>query len=351
MTEPTSMPQGLIQLMDHSLDFVEILGADGVVEGVSAAFQRLSGYGPRDFVGRQYKSLVHPEDQARAEEALSRALHGTEPETVKLRYRKKDGLWRTILASARSFLGDPAVHAVVVSTRDVTDQCELEAELVSANGRIAELREQLTGAVEMQRKYLAAELHDDVQQILFGLRMSMTASRRMPTDKLPPEAVEQWIRLVQTAVDHLHDLTVLLRKPVIDDHGLSAAMRSYVDALPLAPNQKVMFETDEKVGALAPNAALACFRIVQEGLGNAVQHSGARNVLVRLKSAADCLTVSIRDDGVGFDVKNACTHAANARRIGLSSMRERAASAGGRFEIKSSIGRGTRIRASFPSTG
>ena len=99
MTEPTSMPQGLIQLMDHSLDFVEILGADGVVEGVSAAFQRLSGYGPRDFVGRQYKSLVHPEDQARAEEALSRALHGTEPETVKLRYRKKDGLWRTILAS------------------------------------------------------------------------------------------------------------------------------------------------------------------------------------------------------------------------------------------------------------
>jgi signal transduction histidine kinase len=67
-----------------------------------------------------------------------------------------------------------------------------------------------------------------------------------------------------------------------------------------------------------------------------------------LKSAADRLTVSIRDDGVGFDVEDACTHATVSRSVGLSSMRERAASAGGRFDIHSSVGHGTRIRASFP---
>jgi signal transduction histidine kinase len=234
-------------------------------------------------------------------------------------------------------------------TRDVTELCDVEASLVLANSRVADLTEQLTGAAEKQRKYIAAELHDDVQQILVGLRMNMAASRRDLADQLPPDSVEGWIHLVQTAIDHLHELTVGLRKPVINNQGLPGAMRSYVDELPLAPNQKVMFETDAEVGTLAPNVALACFRIVQEGLANAVQHSGAKNLLVRLKSAADRLTVSIRVDGVGFDVNDARARAADAGSIGLSSMGERAAMAGGRFEIKSSIGHGTRIRASFPT--
>jgi PAS domain S-box-containing protein len=347
MTAHPPSAQRLLQLMEHNLDFVEILGANGVVQGVSAAIKPLGGYDPGDLIGRQYQDIIHPEDRARAEESFARALRGTRSETVKFRYRAKGGSWRSILASTQSFLGDPAVHAVVVMTRDVTEQCDVEALLVLANSRVADLTEQLTGAAEKQRKYIAAELHDDVQQILVGLRMNMAASRRDP-EKLPPDSVEGWIHLVQTAIDHLHELTVVLRKPVIDNQGLPGAMRSYVDKLPLAPNQKLMFETDAKVGNLAPNVALACFRIVQEGLANAVRHSGAKNLLVRLKSAADRLTVSIRDDGVGFDVNDVRARASDAGSIGLSSMRERVAMAGGRFEIQSSIGHGTSIRASFP---
>jgi signal transduction histidine kinase len=310
--------------LDHNLDFVKILGARG---------------------------MVHPEDRVRAQEAFARALHGARPETVKLRYLEKGGSWRTMLASTQSYLADPAVRAVVVQTRDVTEQCAAEASLLLANSRVAALTEQLTTVAERQRKFLAAELHDDVQQILFGLRMSMAPSRNNLPDQLPKDLVEGWIHTVQTAIDHLHELTVVLRKPVIDSQGLPGALRSYLDKLPLAPDQKVRFETDAKVGALAPNVALACFRIVQEALANAVRHSRARNLLVRLKSSHDRLTVSIRDDGVGFDVKDACAHAVDAGSIGLSSMRERAALAGGRFEVKSSIGHGTRIRASFPIVG
>jgi PAS domain S-box-containing protein len=166
--------------MEHNLDFVEILGANGEVQGVSAAIKPLGGYDPRELVGRQYQDIIHPEDRACAEKSFARALHGTRPETVKLRYRAKGGSWRSILASTQSFLGDPAVHAVVVMTRDVTEQCDVEASLVLANSRVADLTEQLTGAAERQRKYIAAELHDDVQQILVGLRMSMAASRRRP---------------------------------------------------------------------------------------------------------------------------------------------------------------------------
>jgi signal transduction histidine kinase len=253
-----------------------------------------------------------------------------------------------MLASTQSFPDDPAVHAVVVRTRDATEQCGLEAALRLANAQVADLKEKLTGAAEKERKYLAAELHDDVQQILVGLCLNMAPSRRELVDQLPTDLVGGWIQIVQTAIDHLHALTVVLRKPLIDNQGLPGAMRSYVDNLPLGPNQKILFETDAKVGTLAPNVAIACFRIVQEALGNAIKHSGAKHLLVRLRSSVNRLTVSVRDDGVGFDVQDPRVHALDAGSIGLSSMRERAALAGGHFDIQSSIGHGTRIRASFP---
>jgi two-component system sensor histidine kinase UhpB len=230
----------------------------------------------------------------------------------------------------------------------LTDQRSLKASLLLANARVTELEKQLTGAAETERKYLAAELHDDVQQILVGLSLNMAPSRRELVDRLPTELVSGWMQIVQTAINHLHELSVVLRKPQIDNRGLPAAIRSFIDKLPLAPNQKVSFETVTTVGALAPNVALTCFRIVQQALGNAVQHSDARNLWVRLTSSSDRLTVAIRDDGVGFDVDNALAHAIDAGSIGLSSMRERALMSGGHFDIQSSIGQGTRIRASFP---
>jgi signal transduction histidine kinase len=254
---------------------------------------------------------------------------------------------KNIPTSTQNFLDDPAVNAVAAATGDVTGPCGLKASLLVANAQVADLKEKLTGAAEKERRYLAGELHDDVQQILFGLSLNMAASRG-EVGRLPAGVIGGWLRAVQTAIDHLHELSVKLRKPVSDNKELPSAMRSYAETLPLAPNQKIRFEIDAQVGTLTPNVATACFRIVQEALGNAIKHSGGMNLVVRLRSSVDRLTVSIRDDGVGFDVKKVHAHAVDAGSIGLSSMRERAALAGGSFDIQSAIGHGTRIRASFP---
>ncbi len=236
----------------------------------------------------------------------------------------------------------------VAGAAQVPTQSDLKASLHLANEQLADLREKLTEAVEKERKHLARELHDDVQQILFGLSLSMAASRGDVGGQLPADQISGWTLAVQTAMEHLHALTVGLRKPVIDHQALPSAMRSYVETLPLAPNQRILFETDAKIGALTPSVATACFRILQEALGNAIKHSRGTLLLVRLRSSVDRLTVSIRDDGVGFDVREARALAVGAGSIGLSSMRERARSAGGRFGIQSVIGHGTKIHASFP---
>jgi PAS domain S-box-containing protein len=344
----TPLAKNLLTLMDHGLDFMEVLGANGVVQGVSAGIKSVSGYDPEDLVGRQYQEIIHPDDCGRASKAFARALKGKPCEAVQLRYLQKGGSWRTMLASARSFLEDPAIRAIVFLTRDVTAQCAAESKLALANSTVARLTAESRGAEERQRHYLAAELHDDVQQILVGLRMGMAPSQRLPVDRVPSELVADWIELLQKAIEHIHALAVGLRTPVVTDRGLPDALRSHVDHVRMSPSQRIAFEADDNLGTVAPNVALACFRIVQEGLANAITHSRATNLRVGLKCVDGYLIVSIVDDGVGFDLRDAIARATIVGRVGLSSMRERVASAGGRFEIETAVGEGTKIVASFP---
>jgi PAS domain S-box-containing protein len=349
--------------MDHSLDFVEIVAANGLVQGVSGAIKQLGGYDPQDLVGGDYQDIIHPDDCARAAKVFARALKGKPSEAVKLRYRRKGGSWRTILVSAQNFLEEPAVGGLLILTRDVTEQCAAESLLAQANSKVAKLTAELKEVEDRQRMHLGAELHDDVQQILVGLRMNMEASRLSRTHEAPGESspgessrsesvagelVEEWTELLQKAIDHLHELTVALRKPRINEQGLSDAVRAHVSHVQVFPGQEVAFQTDGSVGKVPPNVALASFRIVQEGLANAIKHSQAAHLHVGLKRVNGCLLVSIGDDGVGFDVKRAAARAAKVGSVGLISMRQRAAMAGGRFMIESAAGAGTRIVASFP---
>jgi len=333
--------------MEHSLDFVELLGAEGVIEGVSAAIKPLGGYDPQDLIGCKYQEIIHPDDRVRAANAFSRVLRGDRAENVTLRYHCKDGSWRTVQASARNFLRDPAVRAIIVLTRDKTDQVNAEASLVQSNAELGRISKQLIVAKKEERSYLAAELHDDVQNILVGLRMHMEPSRRTPTAYLPTTLVDTWIALVQEAIDHLHELTISLRVPLIDERGLPTTLRRYVDRLSLAQGPKIDFETDADIGPMAPDVAIACLRIAQEALANAVKHSGAKNLQVCLRKVERTVTVSIRDDGVGFDVQLARARAMDAGSVGLLTMRERAALAGGVLKIDSSPGHGTCVSASF----
>jgi signal transduction histidine kinase len=265
---------------------------------------------------------------------------------ITLRYRHHDGTWRTVQVSARNFLHDPAVRAVIILTRDMTDQLNAEASLATANIELRRLSQRLIVIQEEERHRIARELHDDVQQILVGLRMSMEPLKETKWSNASPDCVATWIGYVREAIDHLHALTVTLRGPAIREGGLATELRSYVHRLPLTPGQHINLEVED-LGPLAPEMELACFRIVQEALANAVKHSGSKLVSIRLKKSGRDLSVSIRDDGVGFDVRAARASALAAGSVGLLSMRERAALVGARLEVNSSLGHGTDVRALF----
>jgi signal transduction histidine kinase len=226
------------------------------------------------------------------------------------------------------------------------DRPDAELSLAAANLELHRLSRQLDFAQVHERTRIARELHDDVQQILVGLRMNMEASLRARVAANGSDACD-WIALLQKAIDHLHVLTVTLHQPGIGHGGLANELRAHIDRLALMEGQTIELTLDLGVQTVAPEIEVVCFRIVQEGLANAIKHSMARHLRVQLRRSRYELCVSIDDDGVGFDVPIARAHARKAGSIGLLSMAERAALAGGRLRVQSSEGHGTHIRGYF----
>src|SRR5277367_4408551 len=106
----------LLVLMDHSLDFIELVSRRGVIEGVSGAIASLAGYEPKEIIGQHFHDLIHHADRAAADGAIAAVVALGRSDPVKVRYRCRDGSWRTVLASARNYLSDPATRDIVVLT-------------------------------------------------------------------------------------------------------------------------------------------------------------------------------------------------------------------------------------------
>jgi len=228
---------------------------------------------------------------------------------------------------------------------------DTEFRLADANRELHRLSQCLIAAHDAERSHVARELHDGVQQMLVGLRLSMHPPPQAGSDYPQRELVDAWRSLVQQAIDRLHALTVNMRPPVLDECGLSSQLRAYVGRLRSHAAQEIRLDVSPDIGRLAADIELACFCIIQEGLTNAIRHSGANRVRVRMRPTADALTITIRDDGRGFDVAAAAALAARRGTIGLLRIRERASLVGGRLEVESTPGGGTKVLAYLPRSG
>ena len=158
---------------------------------------------------------------------------------------------------------------------------------------------------------------------------------------------------MEDAIRQVRSLSRDLRPSVLDDLGLVPALRWFVDHEGQQAPFDVSFAADP-LGERLPSAIEnAYFRIVQEAMTNAVRHAQARLFSVELRRDGDCLVLSIRDDGVGFDVSRALASDKDGGSFGLLSMRERVRLIGGDFEVRSQPAKGTHIRvrtslSSFP---
>jgi signal transduction histidine kinase len=269
------------------------------------------------------------------------------------------GWWPRRHPDMRSFLGVPIVSADgVIGALYLTEKLEAPAfdesdqeliELLAAhaaiaitNARLYEQSRELS--VLSERNRLALELHDVVSQKLFSLVLTAeAAATQLERDPQAARAqIERLGVLAREALDELRSLILGLRPPAIERDGLAGTLRKEVDMLGRVHGVHVALVGDASSGQ--PERDLAILRIVQEALANALRHSRAEHITVRLGPRA----IEIVDDGVGFDPRRSDMR---SRHLGLTSMEERAGELGGRLEIRSSPGAGTTVRLEVPDDG
>ena len=210
---------------------------------------------------------------------------------------------------------------------------------------ILALNERLMKAQEQERIRIAGELHDGVMQEMLAATMMLgTAKRRVAGDsdaKATIDKVQEKLIKVGTDIRQLsHDL----HPPVLQEAGLPEAVRGYCEQFSVSSGIPVSCDADDSARDLSRGAALALFRVVQEALGNAAKHAHAKRITVRLTRSADEVSLTVSDDGAGFDPGQLGASGG----LGLIMMRERAGQLNGRFEFESAPGRGTAIRVVIP---
>ena len=223
---------------------------------------------------------------------------------------------------------------------------ELLAQLQSAHDQLQTYANQAEDlAIANERTRLARDLHDSVAQTLYGLTLQAeAASRKVAAGQ--PDAVKEHLHAIQEdARQTLQETRLLifeLRPPVLESHGLAAALKERLDAVETRGGLRMQLDLQDVQG-LDPEVETGLYRIAQEALNNAARHAAASEFHVRLAQNAQGVTLQITDNGRGFD-----PGAIPAGSLGLLGMAERVQQVNGRLTIDSAPGEGTTINVEVP---
>ena len=271
------------------------------------------------------------------------------------------GWWPKGHPDMRSFLGVPIStrEAVIgafyltekAGAAEFTSEDQRLIELLAAhaaiaitNARLYEQSRELS--ILSERNRLALELHDAVSQKLFSLVLTAEAAETLAARDASDvgEQITKLKALAREALDELRALIFELRPPDLERDGLCGALRKHVDVLRQRQPAEINLELADQLPA-DPERDPEILRIAQEALHNALRHASAGHVAVRLRGDDGELVLEVEDDGIGFDP---FAPELRAKRLGLTSMEERARRLGGRLELDSTPGAGTRVRLAVP---
>jgi signal transduction histidine kinase len=225
--------------------------------------------------------------------------------------------------------------------QEVTVRRQAEQRAEENASWLQSLSSRLLRVQEDERRALAQELHDQIGQLLTGLRFQLEAAREAATSRPLTEALVTTSELLSS----VRELTLQLRPRMLDDLGLRPALEWQAKLFQNQTGIAVELELALPDHRLAAELETTVFRMVQEALTNVARHSGAKAAVVTVTADDQALQVEIADRGRGFDAK-----AALARRdsLGLAGLAERVRLAGGELEVFSVSGQGTRLHAEFP---
>ncbi|MHB1311485.1 MAG: PAS domain S-box protein [Gemmatimonadaceae bacterium] len=321
---------------------------DGELLTANQSLVSLLGYPSTDALlapGKRHHLYHDPHERERV---LSAFRSGAESLAAVVSLCRADGTAVRVQWDARAVRdASGRIRFIECFVRDLTERLSMEHALRESRDRLAVLSRRLIGAQEAERRSIARGLHDEVGQTLTAVRLGLVALRSRWPGSGPPAELMDSIVAVDVARHSVLDMSLDLRPSILDDLGLEAALRWYVDRVGQRAGVRVHVESDLADQRLDPHVETACYRIAQEALSNVVRHARAASVEVGLELFEAQLELVIEDDGRGFDVETSAAEPLDDR-LGLAGMAERASLTGGELHVRSAPGRGTRVTAVFP---
>ncbi|NOT30124.1 MAG: PAS domain-containing protein [Planctomycetes bacterium] len=299
---------------------------------------------------RSWSHDIHPEDRERMVKAfLGGATRGTYD--VEYRLLRADESVRWIHDRAFPIRDEhDHVYRIAGISEDVTRYKEVQAQLQRARDEIEALRKEqveslaseLLLAEEHERRRLALDLHDGLNQTitLTRLKLAQLLERRGEAQR---DEIREILELVDQANQSARSLTFQLSPPILHDLGFEPALQWLVEDVARTYGLDITHEGPEDASPLSERLRVLLFRAVRELLINVAKHAGASRTRVRLERGADALRISVEDDGQAFDPR-----VVGSRGLGLTAIRERLSHLGGEMIIATAAGRGTCVTLVAP---
>jgi PAS domain S-box-containing protein len=375
-------PAGLLAaIVDSSDDAIVSKNLGGIITSWNKGAERLFGYSAEEAIGHHITLIIPPAHRDEETAILERLRRGESVdhfETVRLRKDGtsvevsltispvKDGAGRIVGASkvARNITeqkrAERALRESEERLRTLTDGLETQvrirtreleqrnAEVVQQSEQLRELSNRLVQTQDDERRRIARELHDSAGQLLTALGLNLSSITELARQNLPlDKTIEDSHALIQQLSKEIRTMSYLLHPPLLDENGLSEAIRWYVQGLMERSDLQIELGISQNFGRLPGEMELSVFRIVQECLTNIHRHSDSKTATIRLSRRAESVSLEIQDEGKGISPEKLAGIRAQRSGVGITGMRERIRHFGGALDIQSGA-TGTKILVELP---
>jgi len=254
------------------------------------------------------------------------------------------------LAHQRAFSNFAVIHTLARQIAIAIENSQLYWQVQERDVLRGQLLERAVAAQEEERKRIARELHDDTGQMLTALAVGLGAvEQTMPVNPQKAERqVTELKNVTMRAIENLRQFVSDLRPSLLDDMGLVSAVRWYTQQFSERTSVRAEFESLGTKRRLPTQVETVLFRIAQEALNNVGRHARATHASVKLEFGADAVTLTVADDGAGFDVSKVMGKHTERRAWGLLGVQERVELVGGKFTLEAEPGRGTPLVVEIP---